>query len=168
MAQAKAEQSSLLIPHSVTAMPAVERFAANVVRIGDEIGGIEIGWICDYFERHFLGVVEENVPARDLPGHTLARYSRDEPIITAMGGTMKDLGPAGTPLAHLFGVIPLGLKGPGLFNGYINIGYALSPIDQEPCAVHWNVYDGKLGIRASPASRPFVWLGGYCVFGGDA
>lgn len=167
MAQAKTEQQSLLIPIPATPLGAVERFVvADVIKLGNEIGGIKIGWIGDNFKRHFLDVVEENVPARDLPGNTLAQYARDEPIINALGGTMKDLGPAATALAHLFGMIPLGPAGPGLFNGYANIGYAVSPVDQEPWAVFWYVHVGELHVFARPASSPRAWDGGFRVFGG--
>lgn len=163
----KTEQASLLIPIPATPMGAVERFVvADVIKIGAKIGNYEVAWIGDNFKQHFLGVVEENVPARELPGHTLARYSRDEPIINGMGGTMKKLGPAATALSHLFGVIPLGKSGPGLFNGYANIGYKLSPIDQEPWAVDWSVDDGELSVDAFPASDPDDWGGGDRVFGG--
>lgn len=172
MAQAKPEQSQLLIPFSTTPMAAVERFVvAEVIKIGAKIGDYTIVEIGPNFRRHFLDpdhpVVEENVPARDLPSHTLAEYSRDEPIINALGGTLKDLGPAQTALAHLFGVIPLGKTGPGIFRDWIaNIGYKVSPVTGEPMAVRWRVSDDELRVLANPASRPVGWDGGYRVFGG--
>ena len=159
--------SPILIPFGTpTLMKAVTRFVvADHFKVGNVVGGLKIGWVGPNFEKHFLSVVEENVPKRLLPAWTLSEESLDPPIVTALGGEQKSA--TQTHLAHLFQTMELGKEGPGLWNGVVNIGYKTSPLEDACFAVIWYVHGGGLYVEAYPVLRSVEWSVRRRVFGGD-
>ena len=166
--EGKFKSTGLLIPFGTpTPMKAVKRFVvADHFKVGNKVGGLKIGGVGGNFVRHFLSVIEEDVPQRTLPAWTLAEDSLDQPIVTVLGGEQE---PAmQTHLAHLFQTMELGKRGPGLWNDKVNIGYKMSPVDASCFVVYWHVHDGILIVEASPVSDPHECSAGSRVFGGDS
>ncbi|MEE4452183.1 hypothetical protein [Novosphingobium resinovorum] len=78
--------------------PAVERFVARDRFVAEAAGELPIRYVGEDFTAHFLGVVEEAVPAARLSQYELVKSSIDGPIFAALGGE----GEARIALAHLY------------------------------------------------------------------
>lgn len=161
------KQRALLSPATTTRLCAVRRFvAADVITLGNELGGRKIGHINDGFRKNFLGVVEEGIPGHDVTGRTLDKPSTSYQILDMLGDRDERRGIIA--LGHFFEIVGLRETGPGLWDGTLNIGYARSPVDQNFWALCWNVMpiNGKLEIGARPANDAYNWDTGIRVFGG--
>jgi hypothetical protein len=153
--------SGLLGQASLTQLEAVERFVfADKFKLGAVVDGRTIVWLGAKFVLHFKDVVEENVPAREMKASSLLKVTDDPEVIAALGEHAE------VHLAHLYRIIELGEKGPGLFNGWGNIGYRRSPIDNQLWAVRWHVLDGGIYIGSRPGTVPGEWGSGPMVHGG--
>jgi hypothetical protein len=151
-------------------LPAVESYAvAEHIAAGKRLGEFYIAYVNTEFATHFYGLVEEDVPEREIQKYEIRRLEdyRDERIIEAMGGDINNLGPAAISLAHFFGIPGLGTtRGYGEF-GRMNIGYAMSPLDLKPRAVYWHTYLGKYFIGARKIAAQPGWHPGVMAFGSE-
>jgi hypothetical protein len=149
----------------VLKLKAVKRFVvADHFKVGNLVGGRSIGRIGPNFQTHFGGVVEENVPARNLYVWELTRDSLDEPIVDSFGGWRAPK--TQTCLAHQFQMMELGEKGKSRLDGWANFGYKSSPVDSDLWVPVWDVRDGKFGVGAHSSSYPDAWSAGRRVVGG--
>lgn len=155
----KLSPSGILEYVSDTKLYGVKKFVvADKYKLGAVIGGRTIVWFGAKFLFHFGGVVEENVPARIVQTSTIAKVTDDPAVIAALGEENADM-----HLAHHYRIMELGEDGPGLFNGWGNIGYKRSPIDHQLWAVRWHVLDGGIYIGSRPGTVPGEWGTGPAV-----
>ncbi len=153
--------NDLLGHPSLTHLEAVDKFVfADKFRLGALVDGRTIVWFGAKFLLHFKDVVEGNVPDREMYSSTILKATDDPAIIAELGEKAE------VHLAHLYRIIELGEKGPGLFNGWGNIGYKRSPLDQQLWAVRWHVLDGGIFIGSRPGTVPGEWGSGPMVHGG--
>ena len=138
---AKIGQSPLLIPHSTTALPAVERFAVpNIVRIGNTIGEFQVADVSLDFEKYFSVLLEEHLPAVNIRSFTPTGCFRNFQAFNTLVN-------AGTHIARMVQVIELGRNGPGLFDEFRNIHFIHSEDEGQLRVVSWKLIDGGLYFR---------------------
>jgi hypothetical protein len=115
------------------------------------------------FTQHFLGVVEEKVPAASLSGWALQYTTGDRSLIKALGGEQQAPLPF---LAYIHGLMEMGDNGPGHSDWRGNFAYVRSPLDQTLWAVHWTVnYAGEWNIGAVYVPHPHLdWRAGSHLF----
>ncbi len=148
---------------TATDLEAVDTFiAGEKFKLNAMIGDYPISWFGNKFLQHFGSVVEEQVPAHTMNSWDLLQVRRDSAIVSVLGGEEK----AESHLAHLYRIMELGDKGPALTNGWGNIGFARSPIDNKLYTVRWHVLGGGLYIGSRSDSVPGEWGDGPRVHGG--
>jgi hypothetical protein len=145
----------LLTPLATTNIARIERFvAADAFRVGNRIGGRTLSAVGLNFTQHFLGLVEEDVPAISLSGWHLNYTAGDKSLIQALGGDGKT---AVSFLAHIHQAMDLGDQGPSLTDGRSNFAYMHSRSDERLWAVHWSVnYANEWTIGAVYVPHPHL------------
>ena len=141
-------------------VPAVARFvAADHFKSG--VAGITF-WFGDNFKRHFLGKVEENVPAATLAINRLNRSSVDGPIRRELGAEREEIA-----LAHFYELIknqPRGERGKLPTDGTWIIAY-IKDDKGNLWAVRasWYSFDREWSVDAYSVGNPCEWFAGYQV-----
>lgn len=155
----------LLSPYSQTRLERIEKFvAADVFKEGNMIASRELTAIGWNFRKHFLGVVERNVPETAVKGWTLLHYAEDVSVISALGGEQI----ANLSLGHIYGLMEMDENGPSHADWQSNFAYVRSPIDQRLWAIHWSVnYHNEWSIGAVVVPHPDIgWSSNSRLFGG--
>ena len=141
-----------------------ERFvAADAFKIGSTIGGRTLSAVGLGFAKHFLGVVESNVPPISLGIWTLQYTAGDTSLVKVLGGERSAAIPF---LAHIHRVMAMGTEGAGHTDWRSNFAYMRSPVDGRLWAVHWTVnYAGEWNIgTVSVPHEHLDWRAGSRLF----
>jgi hypothetical protein len=136
--------------------------ADDVFRVGTPVGDYKIAWLGDNFRAHFLKLSENDMPATKWHVWQLTAWCTDREIIETLGGEIK----SESRLARIFQVMQLGRTGRLLTNGYANIAYVRSALDDHLWAVDCSVDSRGWCVEASRISDPNGWRAGRRVFGG--
>ena len=141
----------------------VDRF---VVGIQD---GVVIGYVGDNFKRMFGNHAEPETPDTTLRIHQLMKLAKDPAIIAELGGEQT----AETTLGQMWEMLKIqgeGQDGRLLNNGYVNIFYVRSQVDNQLWAVlcFWRSGRRYWVVSARPVSAPLGWIAGGRVFSRDS
>ena len=154
-----------LDPLTETKIGRIERFVAtDAFRIGNRIGGRTLSAIGFSFTRHFISVVENDVPAASLRTSALVYTTGDKSLIKALGGEQEAALPF---LAYIHHLMELGEGGPSHTDWRSNFAYVRSPVDQRLWAIHWTVnYSNEWNIGAVFVPHADLdWRSGSRLFG---
>ena len=102
--------------------------SADAFKIGSTIGDRTLSAVGLGFAKHFLGVVEPNVPPISLGTWTLQYTAGDISLIKALGGERSAAVPF---LAHIHRVMAMGTEGIGHTDWRSNLAYMRSPVDGQ-------------------------------------
>jgi len=132
-------QTAGLRPITPIATVSLERIdcfvAADAFKPGNKIGGRTLSAVGWSFAEHFLGVVENDVPATTLEVWSLEYTMGDASLVRWLGGEARA---AVASIAHIHRLMEVS-DGPSHTDGRSNIAYVRSPIDRRLWAVHWSV-----------------------------
>ena len=148
-----------------TRIEPIKRFiAAEAFKIGTKIGSRTLSAVGLNFARHFMGVVERDVPAVSLNGWALRYTTGDKSLIKTLGGEQDAALPF---LAHIHRLMEMGEAGAGHTDWRSNLAYVRSPIDRRLWAVHWTVNRAdEWNIGAVYVPHPQLdWRSGSRLFG---
>jgi hypothetical protein len=114
----------------------MDRFvAADAFKRGHNIGGRKLSAVAWNFAKHFLSIVETDVPPVALKIWALQLTVGDAALVRRLGG---EEGAAVTSIGNIYRLMEMG-DGPSHTDGRSNIAYVRSPIDRRLWAVHWSV-----------------------------
>ncbi len=156
------KMGGLLEQFAITDVSGAEKFVVKNAFGPDNLAGIKF-WLSLDFKAHFLGKIEENVPATKLAVHTLTRSSLDGPIQDELGSHRVEIA-----LAYLYEMISRQPKGESkgkdkflLTNGYANFSY-ICAINGERWAVYayWYSVSREWSVDANSVAGPFPWVAG--------
>jgi hypothetical protein len=162
--RASAAEFRPLDPDAEAKIEHFEKFVAvDAFKLGNRIGGRTLSAIGLNFTQHFLGVVEEDVPATCLRGWSLLYTTGDRSLIQALGGEGQA---AVSFLAYIYRLMEMGEGGAGHTDWRSNFAYVRSPIDRRLWAVHWTVnYADEWNIGAVYVPHPDLdWRSGSRLF----
>lgn len=120
---------------------------------GTKIGDYVVTYIGPNFARHFADVVEENLPALSISTQYVQRREKDAEILKVLGEQQSHK----SKMAHLFETLFAGANGPGLFNGFSNLIYKISPLDGKIYTPHWYIRGNRIGFGALPFDDDEGW-----------
>lgn len=124
---------------------------------------VAIGWLGDNFKSHFLGKIEENVPATTLRVHCLTRDSLDKDIRAELTPETEET--TLTCLWNLLSKQPRGQKGILLTDGRANVFYIKDARGNLwAVGAGWDSPDGRWRVHAPSVTDPRGWLEGDQVF----
>jgi len=137
----------LLEQFAITDVSGAEKFVVKNAFGPDNPAGIKF-WLGYNFKKHFLGLVEENVPATELMINTLVKLSLDAPIIAELGNRVEIM------LAHLYELISR--QSNGAYLSYI------CGTDGNRWAVNadWYSTDREWSLDANSVENPPPWREG--------
>jgi hypothetical protein len=161
---AAGREFKLLDAHSETRLDGIDKFvAADAFKVGNKIGDRTLSAVGWSFPRHFLAVIEENVPEVTLRGWTLLYTAGDRSLIDGLGGEDKAAVPF---LTYIHRVMAMGKKGPSHLDWQSNFAYIRSPVDRRLWAVHWTVnYENEWNIGAVNVPHEHLdWRSGSRLF----
>jgi hypothetical protein len=164
LTRALAAEFRPLEPLAEAKIERIEEFvAADAFRLGNRIGGRTLSAVGLNFARHFLSVVEKDVPATSLRVWTLQYTTGDKSLIKALRGEEHAAVPF---LAYIHRVMEMGEGAAGHTDWRSNFAYVRSPIDQRLWAVHWTVnYANEWNIGAVYVPHPHLdWRSGSHFF----
>ena len=140
--------------------------AADAFRTDNRIGDRTLRTVGWNFARHFLGLIETNVPESEVTIWTLGYTAGDRWIFDETSGRARSL----VYLAYIHRLMELGDQGTCHLNGQSNLAYLRSPQDQKQWGVHWFVNnDREWIIGAAQVPHPALdWRSGSRLFAGAA
>jgi len=156
---------SLLKKVTEVVVPAVADFSTAVFF---QTGG-PVGWTSDNFRRMFSDHVEPETPDTTLRIHQLTKPAKDPAIIDELGGE----GAVEATLGQMWRMIEKqakGQEGKLLTNGYANLFYIRSQVDNQLWAVNcgWGSGGRCWSVCAAPVSSPLGWSAGCRVVSRDS
>ena len=151
----------LLKKVTTVVVPTVAEFS-TVVFLDDDS---PVGWIGDNFKRMFGNHTESETSQSALQVHQLTESARDPAIIAELGGEQI----AETTLGQMWQMLLVqgqGQDGNLLINGFANIFYIRSQVDNQLWAVYcrWDSGNRDWLVNAYPVSDPDDWYAGSQVF----
>jgi hypothetical protein len=125
-----------ITPIATVRIARMDQFVArDTFTPGRRIGGRMLSAVGLTFAEHFLGVVEDKVPATTLKVWSLEYTMGDVSIVRWLGGEARA---AVTSIAHVYRLIEAD-EVASHTDGRSNIAYVRSPVDKRLWAVHWSV-----------------------------
>lgn len=159
-----AEPNKLLALRPEVRIKQNHRFvASDEFKLGGQIGGrllSAVGW---NFARHFLPVLEENVPEASITAATLRYTACDQSLLEEIGGEDNICIPY---LAYIHQL--MADAGPSHVDGQSNFAYMRSPSNPRVWAIHWTVNranEWNIGAVFVPHPDPAMdWRAGAKLF----
>ena len=127
-----------ITPIATVSVGRMDRFVAgDIFKPGQRIGGRRLSAVSWSFAEHFLGVIEDKVPAATLKVWSLGYTMGDVSLLRSLGGEARA---AVASIAHIHDLMEADDFASNT-DGRSNIAYVRSPVDQRLWAVHWSVND---------------------------
>jgi hypothetical protein len=133
---AQGAEFKLVEPTVIASVAHFDRFvAADAFKLGRQIGGRTLSAVGLNFAAHFIGMVENNVPATSLQVWSLQLAMGDTSLISRLGGQERVAVPF---VAYIYRLMEMG-EGASHTDGRSNFAYVRSPVDRRLWAIHWSV-----------------------------